>query len=138
MALLYSNSRKGNDLRMLPSFLTLLAIIIPCFVVSLRDSGRDAITEDATVLSRPFVCVSRNLPGAQWVCALFQLFLSLRFLEIRLRACVLLFCFFLSFFLSLMCVCVCVCVFVCVRLYPGKQAMGPTLTSRKKTEIDEF
>jgi hypothetical protein len=132
MALLYSNSRKGIDLRMLPSFLILLAIIIPCFVVSLRDSGRDAITEDATVLSRPFVCVSRNLPGAQWVCALFQLFLSLRFLEIRLRACVLLLCLFLSFFN------VCVCVFVCVRLYPGKQAMGPTLTSRKKTEIDEF
>jgi len=132
MALLYSNSRKGIDLRMLPSFLILLAIIIPCFVVSLRDSGRDAITEDATVLSRPFVCVSRNLPGAQWVCALFQLFLSLRFLEIRLRACVLLLCLFVSFFN------VCVCVFVCVRLYPGKQAMGPTLTSRKKTEIDEF
>jgi hypothetical protein len=133
MALLYSNSRKGNDLRMLPSFLILLAIIIPCFVVSPRDSGRDAITEDATVLSRPVVCVSRNLPGAQWVCALFQLFLSLRFLEIRLRACVC--CFCVRFFLSFN---VCVRVRVRVRLYPGKQAMGPTLTSRKKTEIDEF
>jgi hypothetical protein len=111
MALLYSNSRKGNDLRMLPSFLTLLAIIIPCFVVSLRDSGRDAITEDATVLSRPFIRVSRNLPGAQWVYALFQLFLSLRFLEIRLRACVC--CFCVCFFLSFkVCVCVCVCTLV--------------------------
>jgi hypothetical protein len=116
MALLYSNSRKANDLRMIPSFLTLLAIIIPCFVVSLRDSGRDAITEDATVLSRPFVYVSRNLPGAQWVCALFQLFLSLRFLEIRLRACVCYFCvcFFLSFKVCV-CACVCLCVYACTQ-----------------------
>jgi hypothetical protein len=112
MALLYSISRKGNDLRMLPRFLTLLAIIKPCFVVSLRNSGRDAITEDATVLSRPFVCVSRNLPGAQWGVRCFSYFCRCGFWKFAfVRACVC--CFCVCLFVSFK-VCVCVCVYTLV------------------------
>jgi hypothetical protein len=79
-----------------------------------------------------FVCRATCL-ARSGVCAVSAIFVAAVFGNSPscVRACVAF--VFVCLFLSK-----CVCVCVCTRLYPGKQAMGPTLTSRKKTEIDDF
>jgi hypothetical protein len=134
MALSSSNSRKGNDLRMLPSFFdsarhhhTLLRRKSARFLQRCNHRRRYGTIETLCL------CVAQLAWRAVGVCAVSAIFVAAVFGNSPSCVRVLLLCLFVCFFQS-----VCVCVFVCVRLYPGKQAMGPTLTSRKKTEIDEF